>query len=252
MLAPEEYDTELRAQIAAFEDLLGSVDIGADVPTCPGWTVQDLVDHLGYILAWAREALRAGEPAHPPELDHVEAPADREELRAWFCERADTLVEALDDVGTTAPCWGFGERPRTSAFWWRRMTHETAIHLHDLRAAAAGGADAVREPVWRSTRLASDAVEEVVRVFFPRQVRRDRCAPLDAAVLLMPEDADGPGWVLAGDGSDDDAIADVTVTGPVEQLALLVWHRLSVDDDRLTIQGERRAVEDVMASEITP
>ena len=255
MLEPEKYGEDLRASVAAFEDLLDEVDVDASVPTCPGWTVQDLVDHLGYILGWARAALLDGEPAHPPELERSGAPGKADELRVWFCERADNLVEALDDVGAHQPCWGFGDRPRTSGFWWRRMTHEMAIHLHDLRAAhaAAGSGDgAVAEPVWRSPELAADAVDEVVNIFFPRQVRTERCEPLPSAVLLMPEDAEGSGWVLAGDGRDDDAIADVTVTGPVEQLALLIWHRLAVDDDRLTIQGDKEAVEHVMAAEITP
>lgn len=256
MLEPEKYDEELRANVAAFEDLVTEIDISAPVPTCPGWTVQDLVDHLGYILGWARAALLDGEPAHPPELEHSGAPSDAEALRAWFCKRADDLVEALDDVGTHQPCWGFGDRPRTSGFWWRRMTHEMAIHLYDLRAAQAGGGSGaeggVTEPVWRSTELAADAVDEVVSIFFPRQVRTERCEPLPSAVLLMPEDAEGSGWVLAGDGRDPDAIADVTVTGPVEQLALLIWHRLAVDDERLTIQGDSEAVEHVMAAEITP
>ncbi|QWC83987.1 maleylpyruvate isomerase family mycothiol-dependent enzyme [Nocardioidaceae bacterium] len=252
MLEPEKYDEELRRHVAAFEQLLSAVDVDAQVPTCPGWSVHDLVEHLGTILDWARQALVEGDSAHPPDLPEEAAPTGSGALRGWFCERADRVVDTLADVGTEQPCWGFGLRPRTSAFWWRRMTHEMAIHLHDLRAAHAGSSRDVDEPVWGTTEMASDAVEEVVRVFFPRQVRRDRCEPLQAAVLMMPEDAEGSGWVLAGDGSDDDAIADVTVTGPVEQLALLVWHRLDVDDDRLTIQGERAAVEHVMASEITP
>ena len=252
MLEPEKHDEQLRTHVAAFLALLAELDPGAEVPTCPGWTVRDLVDHLGYIHAWARQALVEGEPAHPPEFDHVEAPDGVEELVEWTSRRAEALLAALDDVGTHQPCWGFGERPRTSAFWWRRMTHEMAVHLHDLRSASAGSSAAVSEPVWDTAEMAGDAVDEVARMFFPRQVRLERCEPLQATALFMPDDLDGIGWVLAGDGSEDDAIADVTISGPVEQLALLLWRRVDLDDERLTVQGSRGAAEHVVGSAIVP
>ena len=136
-----------------------------------------------------------------------------------------------------------GSEPRTAAFWFRRQAHETVMHTRD--AAASQG---VAEPV--EPDVALDGIDEIVTMFFPRQVRLGRTARLDAALALAPDE--GGRWVVAGDGTDHNAAPDATVSGPAEAVLLLLWHRVGLDDPRLTISGSRAAADDVLAAALTP
>lgn len=240
---------------------LDSADLGAPVAGCPGWRVVDLAGHLGEVHRWAAAALRTADPAAgPPDPapgpEPDPAPTDareRQALLAWSARRADDVLAALDEAGPDRPAWGFGPPPRTSAFWWRRMVHETTLHTWDVRAAQRSGAPwtVSDDPV-----LALDGIDEVAGVLFPRQVRRGRCAPLAAAVRLQPTDHDGPGWLLRGDGTEearDAAVAaDVVLHGPADALLLVLWHRLGVDDERLHVEGDPTVLDDLLARPLVP
>ncbi|VXA99565.1 maleylpyruvate isomerase family mycothiol-dependent enzyme [Nocardioides sp. AX2bis] len=237
---------------------LDSADLGAPVAGCPGWRVVDLAGHLGDVHRWAAAALRAADPAAgPPDPAPDPAPTDareRQALLAWSARQADDLQDALDEAGPDAPAWGFGPPPRTSAFWWRRMVHETTLHTWDVRAAQRSG------PPWTVSDdpvLALDGIDEVTSVFLPRQVRSQRCAPLPAAIRLSPTDEpDGPGWLLRGDGTldprDAAAPADVVLHGPADALLLVLWHRLGLDDERLHVEGDPAVAADLLDRPLVP
>ena len=88
-------------------------------------------------------------------------------------------------------------------------------------------------------------------MFFPRQVRLQRIAPLHSSLAVR---ADGGGRrVLAGDGTGvSDGPADAEVSGPAELLVLLLWGRLGLDDPRLNLTGDRAAATTVLAAGIVP
>jgi hypothetical protein len=84
-------------------------------------------------------------------------------------------------------------------------------------------------------------------VFFPRQVRLGRIAPLTRALAVEADE--GGRWVFAGDGAGPDPQhVDGTVAGPAEALLPLLWHRITLDDARLSVSGDRDAVEAVLAT----
>lgn len=237
---------------------LDSADLGAPVAGCPGWRVVDLAGHLGGVHRWAAAALRAADPtAGAPTVAPDAAPTDareRQALLAWSARQADDLLEALREAGANRPAWGFGPPPRTSAFWWRRMVHETTLHTWDVRAAQRSG------PPWTVSddpALALDGIDEVTSVLLPRQVRVQRCAPLSAALRLRPtEEPDGSGWLLAGDGSrdprDTSAPSDVVLHGPADALLLVLWQRLGLDDERLHLEGDPAVAADLLARPLVP
>ncbi len=210
---------------------------------CPGWDVGALVDHLGGIHQWCRAAVLSADPdGGAPDLRPEPAPEGlgRDAVLAWYSRHAGAMVAALTRAGPDAPAWGFGGRPRTTAFWWRRQVHETLLHCWDLRAALGPPPPAVvcEDPV-----LALDGIDEVVTMFYPRQVRIGRCDPLTQAVRLVPTAVpDHPGWLLAGDGTgpvDDPAlVADAVLRGPADLLLLALWHRIRPDDERLEVAGD--------------
>ena len=109
----------------------------------------------------------------------------------------------------------------------RRQAHETVLHTVD--AAESQGTVTSLDPA-----LALDGVDEVVTMFFPRQLRLGRTALLPATLGLAP--TEGGHWVLGGAGDPD-----ATVSGPAEAVLLLLWHRIGLDDPRLTVSGSRAA-----------
>ncbi len=243
LLDAEDQLALVRNTTAELTGLLLSAPLDAPVPGCPDWDVRALVAHLGGVHAWARAALLAGDPSTPPEAPEDPAPADRALLVTWYAERRAEIVVALEDTGVERPCWGFGPPPRTAAFWWRRMAHESVLHLWDVRSALGEP----RATLTVQPRVAADAVDEVVTMFVPRQLRLGRCDPLPAAVGLVATDVRGAAWQL-GDGAEPDAV----VRGPADVLALLLWRRTTLDDPRLDLSGDPAAAAAVLDRPLTP
>lgn len=238
-MSPEDPLRHVRTGTAAVREVLAAAALDAQVPGCPGWDLKALVHHVGNVHRWVRGAIVEGHPDTPEEP----APADRAELLAWYDEGVTGLLRLLAGTDPDAACWSFGPKPRTVRFWFRRQAHENAIHAWD--AQAARGAVLPVDPA-----LAADGIDEVVRMFFPRQVRLRRIAPLDSSLAVRT--TDGLRWVLAGDGTEDLTLADAEVSGPAEALYLLLWRRIDLTDPRLVLDGDPAAAEAVLATAIVP
>jgi uncharacterized protein (TIGR03083 family) len=242
MVDPARALAEFENMAADVLRLLDRAELDQPVPSCPGWSVADLIAHLGETHRWAAHAVRAGNPDAPEVFPPV---TDRPALADWYRESAEDLIGTLRTTDPDAECWAFGPRPRTARFWFRRQPHEVAIHRWDL-AAALGQDSGYPEA------LAADGVDEVVTMFFPRQVRLNRISPLTAALALRADGQDRD-WVLAGDGAGPhDGPVDAEVSGPAAVLALLVWGRVPLDDPRLRLTGDRAAAAQVLSAGIVP
>lgn len=236
--------------VEAFAATLADADPAAEVPTCPGWDLRTLAHHLGNVHRWARGAIVEGHPG----TAEVEAPTGRAELAGWYRECADQLLDTLRRVDPDRPCWTFGPEPRTAGFWTRRQAHETTLHLLDAAAAAGDPAPGL------DPQLALDGIDEVVGMFFPRQVRLGRIAPLPGPVALAA--TEGPRWILAGDGTGSDpsggaqaqveVLVRTEVRGPAAALLALLWHRTGSGDERLQVSGDLAVLDAVLAVALTP
>ncbi|MBW0114911.1 maleylpyruvate isomerase family mycothiol-dependent enzyme [Pseudonocardia abyssalis] len=127
------------------------------VPTCPGWTLQQLVRHVGRGDRWAATIVRTGAFVDPREVAGGK-PGD--DVTGWLHESPRTLLDAVADVGPDVPVWTFlGPRP---AVWWiRRRLHESTVHRAD--AALALGLPFVIEPA-----LAADGLSEWIALVAAR------------------------------------------------------------------------------------
>lgn len=221
----------LRADCDAVLAVLDRTSGDEPVAACPGWSVRDLVEHLGGVHRWAWQIVLTGERA-----DETPVPGDRD-LTDWFAEGASALLTTLAAADPAAATWSF-TADKSAGFWRRRQALETVVHRWDAQRAAG-------EPERIDPVLAVDGLREVADLMLPRQLRLGRCAPLSHSVRLTPTDADGD--VLLGDG--DPA---ATVAGPAELLLLLLWHRVQPGDPRLRIDGSRDAAIEVLMSALAP
>src|SRR5689334_22422328 len=138
----------LEGEVVAMAAALRAADLSAPVPACPGWTRQELANHMTAVHRWVRLALDdTGSPPYDESV--VSSPDEYERV-------ATDLVGRLKELAPDAPCWTFNRDNQTTSFWRRRQLQEVSIHRwdadeHDLDAA-----------------IAADGVGEVVDFFLPR------------------------------------------------------------------------------------
>jgi uncharacterized protein (TIGR03083 family) len=224
--------------LAADEARLREVatDLTVLVPTCPGWTVDDLVRHVAMVYLHKVECVRTGEePAQwPPDTSGEAALAllDRAyaTLVAEFAARDDA-----DHAGT------WYEPDQTVGFWVRRMAQETVIHRVDAEIAAG----VPIAPI--SADLATDGIDEVLVVFLAYETRTwpDDFTGLDGSagdlsVLVTTGDAR---WLARLDRGavavDVDSAGQAVTQVSGEPSAMLRWLWGRADDSAVQIDGDR-------------
>jgi len=224
----------LQREAAAFRVAVDEPDPSAPVPSCPEWTVDDLVVHLGRVYGFVHRVLDAA--GDKPERYH-ERPAGADVL-PWFDDVFATLVTRLDATEPEARAWNWSRQPKLAGFWPRRMAHETAVHRWDADMVAG-----MAEPV--EPDLAADGVSEVLDTWLPA----GRGTATDAAtglVRLSATDLDrtwlvrtrAEGVTLLDESTVFEAAAEAQtgLGGTASDLLLALWGRLNVT--ALALEGD--------------
>src|SRR5438876_4827024 len=122
-------------EIERFAALVDGADPAAEVPTCPGWTAQALIEHTGSIHRWAAHmvANRSPERVSAKTID-LAVPAAPDGLAAWVRDGVATLTDACKAADPDDEMWAWGADQHVR-FWSRRMLLETAVHRADLAFA---------------------------------------------------------------------------------------------------------------------
>lgn len=200
---------------------LRAADPARDVPSCPGWTVQDLTNHLTAVHRWVLGALR--DEGSPP---YDERPASPEDYAAAGAQ----MVARLGELPLDAPCWTFDRDDRTAAFWRRRQLQEVSVHRWDVEQHEIDDT------------IAAAGVDEVVSFFLPRQLALGRTTvPEGGLVLVAPTRT----WELLP-GAEPAA----RVVGSAADLNLLLWGRRTLDEVR--VEGDAAFAAAVFAAALTP
>ena len=232
-----------------FAHRLGRASMAAPVPTCPGWSVLDLVVHLGNVHSWAASVLETGRAAERPDG----APDSQRPRRVaqWYEGRAEDLYTVLRATPLDRPCWSFADGDGVAGFWHRRMTHETVMHGLDL-ARATGVEERLPE------HLAADGVDEALAVFLHRMHTRGHPADLTEPLELRATDT-GDAWTVSpepgdasprvvrgrpGDGGD-------AVEAPARVLLELLWKRAPLTAPAVRICGDTGRVTRFLSSPLT-
>ncbi|MFT7836253.1 maleylpyruvate isomerase family mycothiol-dependent enzyme [Saccharothrix sp. BKS2] len=224
-----DFVTQLKTQIAALRAAAVAAGPDAPVPTCPGWTVRDLVDHVALVHSWVLKALVA--PPDGPAPDAEARPEGWDELLAWWDTRADELVGALAGTTSDTPAWTMSPDHRTHGFWARRQAHEIAIHRLDAEHARLG--TEVPSLLFDAV-FAADGVDEYLTWVLPRQAGR-RPIEREGRLVLHAADA-GRAWEVrlapgrvpeVGPIQDAATEPDATLAGTADALYRAVWGRPS-------------------------
>ena len=219
MLEPHDVLRYIDAESAAAAATITSLSLDARVPSCPDWSLTDLIGHLGHVQRfWARTAY-AGDA--DPDFPAAEVgPADAEELGAWFRASTRELLDALQAVSWATPAWTWWKEDRTVGAIARHQVQEAAVHRWDAQLAAAGRPDPLPEKV------ADDGVDEFL--WIARQLRGPEPIAFSATDTGRTFSA----------GTEKPV---VTVSAPASDLVLLLYGRISVDD--VLVEGDRATLD---------
>jgi uncharacterized protein (TIGR03083 family) len=232
------------AEVLRFAEVVRDVpDLGAvPVPTCPDWTLADLVLHTGSVHRWAAQMVGSLAQARLPSADVVlDLPDDVSGYPDWLAAGAELLVSAFAAADPDAPMWAWGA-DQHARFWPRRMLHETTVHRGDAELAL-GLAPVVSAPV------ACDGVEEFLAnlpcaAYFAPGVRE---LVGDGETLAFDASSSGAGacsWLVRLEPSGfswaraDPAAGDVVVRAAPGELLLFLYGRRAVGDEGITVSGD--------------
>lgn len=228
-----EYIDSLQHEGELLADAAQQAGEHAAVPSCPGWTTGDLVRHTSTFHRWAARIVAELLPGPVPQDPIPQAPTGAE-LLPWFRDGHGALVRTLRAADPELDCWTFlPGAPAPLTFWARRQAHETAVHRVDAELARGGELSPL------DAAFAADGIDELLTGFHARPKSRVRTEhprtllvrPSDAAavwtVRLSPDMPPRTQRSAAGP-------ADCELTGPAQNLYLVLWNRLPLDTATIT------------------
>ncbi|MEU7745662.1 maleylpyruvate isomerase family mycothiol-dependent enzyme [Nonomuraea sp. NPDC049158] len=231
-------------QTSAFADWVHGRDAAAPVPTCPKWTLADLVGHVGGTQRMV--AMLVGEQMTEPSrayAGYVPGPTDSGQWRAWLSDGTAEARQAFASVADDTPVWDPSGGTAGVRFWSRRLFGEACVHRADAAAALGMRYELASE-------LAVAAIDDWLEMMTSRGYWENRPGFADAmrggGQILRFHATDAPGeWVVR---REPDMIvlerahtkADVVVRGPAVELLLVISRRRPLDmAPTLESQGDR-------------
>jgi uncharacterized protein (TIGR03083 family) len=235
-----DFRTHLIEETQAFGDLIRDADPATPVPTCPGWTINQLFKHVGRGNRWCAQIIaeRRFEPLDLREVHDGKPPEDPAAAIAWLNRGVQLIMDAVDHVGSETRVWTF-LGPRPSGWWIRRRLHEATVHRAD--AALALGVDFDLAP-----ELAADGISEWLERVAIQSDPHAPPLPRDAVLHLHATD-DGLGptgeWTVTSDEdglnwSHDHAKGDVAVRGRAVDLLLAIVRRRGTAEAGIEVFGD--------------
>jgi uncharacterized protein (TIGR03083 family) len=219
----------------ALIEMTSDCDLDAPVPTCPDWTVRDLLAHVAGSNRWVAKCVSEG--LTPQQRILPPGPPGREELKKWSQE---SLAELLKVLSATAPeelVWTPIRGALGSGWWRRKAALEAAIHRNDAENALGMNPETI------DARLALSGIDEFVEEFLPLMLLAVPEPPPVTALLLAPTDVDDSRLLsLIPSGDDrDPGPAKVELAATASDLLLWVWNRTS--DGTLAVRGDDTVVQ---------
>ena len=211
---------------------VASGSLTREVPSCPGWNVNDLVSHVAEVYEHKIACTALG---HAPDPWPPEWPADRDPIE-WLGDAHQRLLGMFEVSDATTPSATWWPPDQTVGFWARRMAQETAVHRID-------GELAIGAPTPVDAELAVDGVDEILVIMLAGDWSDE---PDDAATgQRVAISAGGRTWrvtlereAVSVDEEAEDA--DATLSGDPSNVLLWLWGR--APDEGVTRSGDEDAI----------
>ncbi len=230
-----EHTEALADEVTRFVDQLNDTSSNIPIPSCPGWTASDLVEHLGTVHRWAEHLVRvqASERIPSDVMDFSRGPVNAD----WIREGGVQLCSTLRSGDPNATMWAWGEDQHLR-FWSRRQLHETLVHRMDLELSVGANPES-------SPEIAADAIDE----FLVNLARAAHFSPRvsqlhgDGQILRMTTIDQENTWTVELQPSGfeliaSDALPTAEFVGHATELLLLLYRRTSISDTGVKILGD--------------
>jgi uncharacterized protein (TIGR03083 family) len=229
-----DYLNSIEADSKALLGIAAEADLALPIPTCPGWTLRDLVEHVSGANRWVSRCVASGLTAQERIL--APGPPGDKELLAWTRESVDELLQVLSATPPDDLVWTPIRGPLGSLWWRRKAALEVAIHRTDGERALGLRPDLIDAP------LALDGIDEYAEEFLPLMLLAVAEPPVTAVRLSPTDSAESRTLSLIPAGDDrDPGPAHVELHGSACDLLLWMWNR--VLDGTLTVRGDGAVVE---------
>jgi uncharacterized protein (TIGR03083 family) len=213
-------------------------DAPVAVPSCPGWTTDDLAKHMAHVYLGQAFVVETGSQAENKEhLAPYPRTDDYLEFMAWGFA---AITKALDVNRAERKTWSWHHSDFSVDFWFRRMAHETVIHRIDAELAI-GAVTPIDEV------LALDGVDEVLD-FLPLTGSWPEVPNIDFGIVsIVASSKNGSKvWDLnfTNEAATVSAVAEsndaarLVISGDAEAMDLYLWGRIDSSDPRISITGE--------------
>jgi uncharacterized protein (TIGR03083 family) len=213
----------IRLDSSALAD--AAVDLAAPIPSCPGWTMADLVRHVLQVhRSWSRIV---ADGRTEPDWSEAPMPPD-DELVPEFRANALRFADVLEAADPEAPCWTWGPE-QNAGFVQRFQVQEAALHRWDAQSAVA-----VPEPI--AADGAADAIDLDNALFAAGTAN----APAAFEVITT----DKPFCTTIGTSPDLPVVG--SVKGTASDVLLVLWKRLPLSTVDTT--GDASAIGAAIAS----
>lgn len=150
----------LGSEVELLTSAARAAPLDTPVTACPGFTVGEIVRHLGGVYRVATRWITEGQRPRSWQSDPALGQTTEEYLRIGLTALLDELT--THEAGQYAAGWWPADE--TYGFWSRRMAHETTVHRTDVQAAVGVDITEISEDI------AVDGIDEVLSAWFGRRL----------------------------------------------------------------------------------
>jgi uncharacterized protein (TIGR03083 family) len=183
-----DYLAHLAEESARFGDAIREVAPGTPVPTCPDWTADDLLWHLGWVQSWWGTIVHDNITGPEARKRLPERPPDWAGLQQFYERASRELPPILAAATPDTPAWTWSA-DHTVGFIRRKQAHEALIHRVDAEIVA--GRRTPMDPV-----LSADGVDEALRIMYGGLPEWGSFTPTPGRTLRIHATDTGDTWLV--------------------------------------------------------
>ena len=212
---------EIARSSARIAELLTAENYQKKVPSCPEWTLLDLVTHIGEVQEFWSHCIQEGNISAPwqGEVKGADSHLDAAEHLRY---QTKLLIDAIQCTPSTAPCWTWWEEPLTVSAVARHQVQEAEVHRWDAELTVAAPSPIPLE-------IAVDAISEFL------QVRRSTIENLKLPQIHLVASEVNSEWHLG-----DSATGNIRIVGLASDLILFLSGRCLIE--KFEVSGDSDAL----------